>query len=162
MTVTATSPRTGADRPTVDPRAPRFGAALTTVVLAAALLSLGSPLGPALGTALLVWQAVAFGLGAMVGLRAQPYGVVFRRWVRPRLGPPAELEDAAAPRFAQSVGLAFVLVALLALALSATAVAYAAVAAALAAAFLNAAFDVCLGCEVYLRARRLLAPAPPR
>lgn len=151
MTATVTSPRTAAARPTVDPRAPRFGAAITTAVLAAALLTLGSTLG----TALLLWQALVFGLGAVVGLSAQPYGVVFRRWVRPRLAPPRELEDAAPPRFAQSVGLVFVLVALLGLALGAAPVAYVAVGAALAAAFLNAAFDFCLGCEMYLLGRRL-------
>jgi hypothetical protein len=139
-------------RATVDPRGPRFGAVVTTVVLAVALLTLGS----ALGTALLLWQAVVFGLGAIVGLSAQPYGWVFRRFVRPRLGPPSELEDAAPPRFAQSVGLVFVLVALGALALGWTVVATVAVAAALGAAFLNAAFDFCLGCEMYLLGRRLV------
>jgi predicted phage tail protein len=76
--------------------------------------------------------------------------------VRPRLAPPAEMEDAAPPRFAQAVGLGFLLVALVALLVGATVVAMVAIAFALAAAFLNAAFDFCLGCEMYLLGKRLL------
>ena len=125
---------------------------MTTVVLAAALILAGTTAG----TLLVVWQTVVFALGALVGLQAQPYGIVFRRVVRPRLGPPAELEDAAPPRFAQAVGLGFLVVALVALLAGATVVASIAIAFALAAAFLNAAFDFCLGCELYLLGRRLV------
>lgn len=139
-------------REQIDPRGPRFGGAVTTVVLAAALILAGTTAG----TLLVVWQTVVFALGALVGLQAQPYGIVFRRVVRPRLGPPAELEDAAPPRFAQAVGLGFLVVALVALLAGATVVASIAIAFALAAAFLNAAFDFCLGCELYLLGRRLV------
>ena len=135
----------------VDPRGPRFGAAVTTVVLALALVLIGSPLG----TALIAWQTLVFALGAIVGLHAQPYGVVFRRVIRPRLAPPAELEDAAPPRFAQAVGLVFLVVALIGALTGATVVTIVALALALAAAFLNAAFAFCLGCEMYLLGQRL-------
>lgn len=138
-------------RPTVDPRGPRFGAAVTTVVLAVALVLMGTTAS----TVLVAWQTIVFALGALVGLQAQPYGIVFRRLVRPRLSPPAELEDAAPPRFAQAVGLLFMVVALIALLAGATPVATVAVALALAAAFLNAAFNFCLGCEMYLMWARL-------
>ena len=137
----------------VDPRGPRFGAAVTTVVLALALVFVGT----AFGTVLLAWQTLVFALGALVGLHAQPYGIFFRRVVRPRLAPPAELEDAAPPRFAQAVGLIFLVVALLAALLGATTVATIAIAFALAAAFLNAAFGFCLGCEMFLLGKRLAA-----
>lgn len=146
-----TSDVSAPSRPVVDPRAPRFGAVITTVVLAVALLLSGT----VVGTVLVAWQAIAFGLGALVGLQAQPYGVLFRRFVRPRLSPPTELEDAAPPRFAQAVGLVFMVVALIALALGLGLVATIAVAMALAAAFLNAAFNFCLGCEMYLGWARL-------
>ena len=138
-------------RPMVDPRGPRFGAAVTTVVLALALVLMGT----AAGTVLVAWQTLVFGLGALVGLQAQPYGVLFRRVIRPRLAPPAEMEDAAPPRFAQAVGLLFMVVALIALLAGSTIVATVAVAFALAAAFLNAAFNFCLGCEMYLLVARL-------
>jgi hypothetical protein len=134
----------------IDARGPRFGAAVTTVVLALTLLSIPSTLS----VALLAVQTVVFALGALVGLHAQPYGVLFRRVVRPRLGAPIEFEDPAPPRFAQSVGLVFALVGLVGLLTGATALAYVAVAFALGAAFLNAAFNFCLGCEMYLLGRR--------
>jgi len=138
-------------RAQVDPRGPRFAAAVTTVVLALALVLVGTTAG----TVLIAWQTLVFALGALVGLQAQPYGFVFRRLIRPRLAPPAELEDAAPPRFAQAVGLGFLAVGLLAALLGITVVTTVAVAFALAAAFLNAAFDFCLGCEVFLLTRRL-------
>jgi hypothetical protein len=138
----------------IDPRGPRFAAAVTTVVLAVVLVT---------GSAwLLAAQTVVFAVGAFAGLHRSPYGVLFRRFVRPRLAPPAELEDAAAPRFAQLVGFGFALVGTVALVAGATVVGQVAVAAALAAAFLNAAFGFCLGCEVYLIGRRVLAGSTPR
>lgn len=77
------------------------------------------------------------------------------RFVRPRLGPPNELEDPRAPRFAQMVGLLFLAVALLGWLASLEIVYYVAVGGALAAALLNAIFEVCLGCEMYVRIQRL-------
>jgi hypothetical protein len=139
-------------REQVDPRGPRFGGAVTTVVLALALILVGTTAG----TVLVAWQTLVFALGALVGLQAQPYGIFFRRVIRPRLAPPAELEDAAPPRFAQAVGLAFLVVALVSSLLGATVVATVAIAFALAAAFLNAAFGFCLGCEMYLLGKRAL------
>ncbi len=139
-------------RTEIDPRGPRFGGTITTIVLAVALITAGSTLS----TVLVAWQAVVFGLGAIVGLYAQPYGIVYRRIIGPRLAPPVALEDAAPPRFAQAVGLVFMTVALLSIALGATAVASVAIGLALAAAFLNAAFDFCLGCEMYLLGKRAL------
>jgi hypothetical protein len=127
----------------VDPRGLRFAAAVTTVVLASVLVT-GSPW-------LLAAQAVVFALGAR---DHSPYGLIFRRLVRPRLRPPHELEDARPPRFAQGVGLAFAVLGLLGYLTGVELLAVLATAAALAAAFLNAAFGICLGCEIYLLIRR--------
>lgn len=138
-------------RTQVDVRGPRFGAAITTVVLALALVLVGSPIA----TVLIAWQTLVFGLGAFIGLQAQPYGLVFRTIVQPRLAAPTQLEDAAPPRFAQLVGFGFAVVALAALLVGATTVATVAIGFALAAAFLNAAFAFCLGCQMYLLTRRL-------
>lgn len=136
----------------IDPRGPRFGAAITSVVLAATILA-----GPASAAALvlLALQTVVFALGSLVGLGAQPYGIVYKRFVRPRLGAPAELEDPRPPRFAQTVGLVFAVAGLLGLALHVSVLFYVAVGFALVAALLNAIFNLCLGCEVYLLGRRL-------
>lgn len=142
-------------RTTVDPRGPRFGASITVIVLAAALITAGSTVG----LILIAWQTLVFGLGAFIGLYAQPYGFVFRKLICPRLTPPTELEDAAPPRFAQLVGFAFLIVALVAALTGASAVAVIAVGLALGAAFLNAAFNFCLGCEMYLISKRVLVRA---
>ncbi|HSN06749.1 MAG TPA: DUF4395 domain-containing protein, partial [Candidatus Angelobacter sp.] len=130
-----------------------FGAGVTTVVLALTLVTVPTTLS----LVLLAAQTLVFALGAVVGVQAQPYGVLFRTMVRPRLAPATRWEDAAPPRFAQTVGLGFALVGLLGLVSGAAVVAYVAIGLALAAAFLNAAFDFCLGCEMYLLGRRLLA-----
>jgi hypothetical protein len=127
----------------IDPRGPRFAAALTSAVLALVLIT---------GSAwLLLAQVVVFALGA---LGRSPYALTFRRLVRPRLGPPGELEHDGPPRFAQAVGLAFALAGLIGLTAGSPLLAVLALSAALAAAFLNAAFGVCLGCELYLLLRR--------
>ena len=134
----------------IDPRGPRFVAAITFVVLAVVLLT---------GSAwLLAAQTVVFANGAFAGLQRHPYGAVYRRFVRPRLGPPSELESSTPPQFAQGVGFAFTAVGTVALALGATTFGLVAVGLALAAAFLNAVFGLCLGCEMYLIGRRILRP----
>ena len=136
----------------IDPRGPRFGAVITVVVLAAVLIT---------GSAwLLGAQMLVFAVGALAGLRYAPYGIVYRRLVRPRLGPPAHTEAEAPPRFAQGVGMVFALAGVLGYATGATAAGIAFTALALVAAFLNAAFDVCLGCQVYLFIQRNLRVRP--
>ena len=135
----------------VDPRGPRFGAVITSTVLAVILLTAPSTLA----TALLVLQTVVFGLGAFAGLQFHPYGWIYRTFVRPRLAPPSELEDSAPLRFAQLVGFLFAAVALVGTITDSATVALVAVGFALGAAFLNAAFNICLGCEMYLLGKRI-------
>jgi Domain of unknown function (DUF4395) len=136
----------------IDPRGARFGAAITVAVLAAVLIT---------GSAwLLGAQALVFAIGALAGLRYAPYGVLFRRVIRPRLGPPSRTEAEAPPRFAQGVGMVFALGGVLGYATGATAAGLALTALALVAAFLNAAFDFCLGCQVYLFIQRTLRVRP--
>ena len=131
----------------IDARGPRFSAALTTVVLALALVT-GS-----------VWvatfQAVVFAIGAINGPQFTPYAFIYRTLIKPRLKSPLRTEDVRPPQFAQSIGLLFALVALVGSATGAPVVFTIAIAAALAAAFLNAAFDFCLGCQIYLLLARL-------
>ncbi|EIF01006.1 DUF4395 domain-containing protein [Saccharomonospora glauca] len=131
----------------VDPRGPRFAAAITTVVLAIVLVSGWWPL--------LAFQTVVFALGAFGGLRMAPYSVLYRVLIAPRLRPTTEREDAAPLRFAQGVGFGFALVGVVGYVTGIPAVALTATAFALLAAFLNAAFDFCLGCEVYPLLRRV-------
>jgi hypothetical protein len=132
----------------VDVRGPRFGAWITTVVLVVALLT---------GSGWVVAaQAVVFAVGAFAGLRYAPYGVLFRVLVAPRLGAVREREPEAPPRFAQLVGLLFAVVGAAGYLLGSPVTGAVATGLALVAALLNAATGFCLGCELYLTARRAL------
>ncbi len=132
----------------VDVRGPRFAAGITSVVLAVALLT---------GSGWLVAaQAAVFAVGALAGLRFSPYGLLFRLLVAPRLGPVREREPEAPPRFAQLVGLLFAVVGASGYLLGAPVLGAVATGFALVAALLNAATGFCLGCELYLIARRAL------
>jgi hypothetical protein len=132
----------------VDVRGPRFVAGVTSVVLAVSLLT---------GSGWLVAaQAAVFAVGAFAGLRYAPYGALFRVLVAPRLGPVREREPEAPPRFAQFVGLLFALVGAVGYLAGAPVVGAVATGLALVAALLNAATGFCLGCELYLTARRAL------
>jgi hypothetical protein len=126
----------------IDPRGPR------TAALLAAVLITGSGW-------LLAVQALVFAAGAVFGLRYSPYGVLYRTLIRPRLGPPRELEPEAPLRFAQAVGLVFAVAGVAGYAAGLTLLGVVATAAALVAAFLNGAFGFCLGCEMYLLIRRI-------
>ena len=137
----------------IDPRGPRFGAAITTVVLAIILLTIPSTVA----VALLAIQTAVFALGAFVGLQAQPYGILYRKLVAPKLGKPSELEAVEPPQFAQLVGFLFAATGLIALVVGADLVATIAVGFALGAAFLNAAFNFCLGCEMYLIGKKIFS-----
>ena len=144
-----TPPRpTPADGPQVDVRGPRFGAWVTTVVLAIALLTGNGWVVAA--------QAVVFAIGAGAGLRVSPYGLLFRLLVAPRLGPVREREPEAPPRFAQVVGLLFAVVGAAGYLAGAPVVGAVATGFALVAALLNAVTGFCLGCELYLTVRRAL------
>jgi protein-S-isoprenylcysteine O-methyltransferase Ste14 len=134
----------------VDPRGLRFAAAVTTVVLALTLV-----LNNAWPLAI---QAVVFAISVAFGVQASPYGQFFKRLIRPRLGPPKELEDAAPPRFAQLVGLVFAVIGLIGYLAGVEVLGVVATGLALVAAFVNAAVGLCLGCEAYLLIQRIRTP----
>lgn len=126
----------------IDARGPRFGATITTIVLAIALVTQNKWV--------IVAQGLVFLIGAVKGPQFTPYGLIFKNVIKPRLSGVAPTEDVRPPKFAQAVGFVFVLVAGIAAFAGADLVFTIAVGAALAAAILNAAFNYCLGCEIYL------------
>ncbi len=133
----------------IDARGPRFGAAITTVVFAAALATHNAWF--------IVAQAVVFAIGAFKGPQYTPYAYIYKFAVKPFLKGEVPTEEVKPPQFAQKVGLLFALVAIAGAIFGIEALVIGAVAMALAAAFLNAAFNFCLGCEIYLlllRARK--------
>lgn len=142
----------------IDPRSPRFGAGITAVLLVVTIalgLSEGAPGASAAeraGEPAFVLLAVITGLfawGAFAGVTRHPYGAVFKALIRPRVGPPAYLEEPEPPTFAQLVGF---LVTVTGVILHLLGVPYGLVIAsgfAFVAAFLNSVFGLCLGCEMY-------------
>jgi Domain of unknown function (DUF4395) len=137
----------------VDVRGPRFTAWVTTVVLVATLLVSG--FSPAAAAIVLGVQAVVFAIGAALGPRQHPYGVLFRHLVAPRLGPVTDKEPEAPLKFAQLVGLLFAVVGVVGFAANVELLGLIATGFALVAAFLNAAFGICLGCQLYPLVARL-------
>jgi hypothetical protein len=135
--------------PIIDARGPRFGAVITTVVLATALATNN--------LWVIVAQAIVFTIGAFKGPQFTPYAFIYKSIVKPRLKGEAPAEDVRPPQFAQSVGLIFALVAIGGALSGVDAIFTVAVAFALGAAFLNAAFNFCLGCEIYLLLLRALS-----
>ena len=126
----------------IDARGPRFGAAITTVVFAAALATHNAWF--------VVAQAIVFAIGAFKGPQFTPYAFIYKSVVKPRLKGDVPTEEVKPPQFAQKVGLLFAVVAIAGAVTGLDLVFSVAVAMALGAAFLNAAFNFCLGCEIYL------------
>ena len=133
----------------IDARGPRYSAAITTTVLALALITESNYL--------IGFQFAVFLSAVIFGLRRSIYGFIYRNLIQPRLSGPVPSESEAAPRFAQLIGALFAFVALLGGVTGNTELFLVATSFALGAAFLNAAFGFCLGCQVYLRLVRVRA-----
>ena len=128
--------------PLFDARGPRYTAALTTLVLSAALITESN--------LIIGFQFAVFLSAVLFGLRRSIYGFLYRNLIQPRLSGPVPSEYESAPRFAQLIGALFAFTALIGGLTGNTAVFLIATGFALAAAFLNAAFGFCLGCQMYL------------
>lgn len=126
----------------IDPRGPRLNQAVLTVAL--------------LGAYLLDWQvvvpvfAVVLFLGAAFGPRYGPVLRFYAEVVKPRLSPPADLEDPRPPRFAAAVGVGFLTAATLAFVAGATTLGWVLALIVAALAGLAAVTGICVGCEVYV------------
>jgi len=133
----------------IDVRGPRFSAAVTFVVLAAAFA--------AQSRVLLAVQVTVFAVAAIAGLRWSPYGNIFRLLKR-RLdwGPPPATEPEAGPRFSQLMGLLFSGAGLMAIVAGANTLGWGLVLIVVALSGLLAATGLCVGCEVYALGRRVL------
>ena len=78
----------------IDPRGPRFGAAITTgLSLIAFYLSLSNQ---QLAYSTVVALGVLF-FWSVLSPETHPAGLVFKRFIKPRLAPPTELEDSRPP-----------------------------------------------------------------
>ena len=126
----------------IDPRGPRFNQAVLATALLTGLLFDWRPVVPVFALVLLA--------GAALGPKYGPFLALYAKVIRPRIGPPREMEDPRPPRFAASVGVVFLAAASLAFAGGASGLGWglALVVAALAA--LSAVTGICVGCEMYL------------
>ena len=129
--------------PLIDARGPRYSAALTTIVLSAALITESN--------LIIGFQFTVFLSAVLFGLRRSIYGFLYRNLIQLRLSGPVPSEYESAPRFAQLIGALFALTALIGGLAGNSALFLIATGLALSAAFLNAAFGFCLGCQIYLR-----------
>jgi hypothetical protein len=138
----ATTPNTSKTPKPIDPRGPRFN----QTVLAVALV---------LGFVFQVWYvvpvfAVVLFIGAAFGPRYGPFLRLYASVIKPRLAPPAELEDPRPPRFAATVGVVFLTAATIAFLAGATVLGWVLALIVAALAGLAAATGICVGCEIYL------------
>lgn len=135
----------------IDPRQPRLGQGITGLALLVGFL-LDLPL-------VLPVLAVILAAASLGGPGINPYALLFRGiraagWI----GPPRELEEAAPPRFSNTLGFAFLTVASLAYYLPEQPVTWLAWGLGLlvsALALLAATTGLCIGCELYVFARRI-------
>jgi hypothetical protein len=142
----------------VDVRGPRFSAWITTTVLVITLIV--SAFSQPAAAVILGAQSIVFAVTALRGPRNSPYGLLFAKFVAPRLGPVTEREPVAPLKFAQLVGLIFAVLGVIGFAAAIPLLGPIATAFALFASFLNAAFGICLGCQLYPFVARLRsAPA---
>ena len=137
----------------IDPRGPRFGAAITSALsLTAFGIAVAGSNGYSNAYPLIVLLAVLFSW-SVFSPKTHLYGLIFKKLVRPRLAAPSELEDSRPPQFAQKVGLGFALLGLVGFWIAPVLVAVSA-GFIFFAAFLNAFFNFCLGCQMYLGLKR--------
>ena len=126
----------------IDPRGPRFNQSVLAI-------------GLALGFVLQFWYvapvfAVVLFIGAAFGPAYGPFLRLYATAIKPRLGPPAELEDPRPPRFAATVGVIFLAAATIAFVAGATVLGWVLTLIVAALAGLAAATGICVGCEIYL------------
>jgi len=126
----------------IDPRGQRFGAGLSALALALAVL-LQSPL-------LVALVALALGVSSLIGTRAFVFGCPWptvRRLLRS--GPSAYLEPEFGPRFAQALGFLFLAVGVVLLVAGLTPLGWLAIVAVIGLQATLALTGYCLGCKLY-------------
>jgi hypothetical protein len=139
-------------RARVDPRLLRFSAAATASVLGVVLVIVG--VARPLGLGLLASQVAVFAFTAFVSFQWSLWAQIFAHVIWPRIGAPAELEDARPHRCGQLVGFLLTALALISFVLGVDVAGLGLTAFTFGVAALNASTGVCLGCKAYLLIRR--------
>ncbi len=140
----------------IDPRGPRFGATITSVLMLVVLYLALDASTYSIAVWIVAIVTGLFAIGASLGTAKHPYGLIFKSLIRPLLKAPTALEDARPPKFAQLIGFTISCTGLFfgllgpdyALGLIITA------SATFLAAFLNSVFSYCIGCQIWLALAR--------
>ena len=142
----------------VDARGPRFTATITAIVLGSVLALTRVDIRAA--TLLLAAQALVFAIGAAWGPARHPYGMTFRRFIAPRLGPATKRDPVEQLRFAQLMGFIFCTIGLGGFALGSHLVGMVAVGFAFFAALMRSLFGICITRGPYMLVCRLRGKVP--
>jgi hypothetical protein len=128
----------------IDPRGPRFNQAVLATALLLGFLFDWRPVVPLFALVLLA--------GAALGPKYGPFLALYAKVIKPRLAPPAEMEDPRPPRFAAAVGVVFLAAGSLAFAAGAAGIGWALALIVAGLAGLSAVTGICVGCEIYIAA----------
>jgi hypothetical protein len=139
----------------LDPRGPRFGAGITSILMILVIYFSLEPQTINLAFGIMVFAVVMFTFGSLLGPAKHPYSYLYKYTLRKFLKAPTELEAPKPVHFAQVVGLIVTGTGLLLHLLAVPNALPIAAAAAFVAAFINAVFAYCLGCQMYLGLKRL-------
>lgn len=139
----------------LDPRGPRFGAGISSILMLIVIYLSLDPASEAIALGVMGFAVVMFTFGSVLGPARHPYSFLYKYTLRKFVKAPAYLEPATPVHFAQVIGL---VITGLGLILGLFGIPYAlpiAAAAAFMAAFVNAVFAYCIGCQMYLGLKRL-------
>lgn len=128
----------------VDVNVPRFNQACVAALTAVAFVLQLWPIVTAV--------AVVLALTRFLGPRYGVFTQVYLRLVKPRLSGPVQTEASAPPRFAQLLGVVFLIVATALFVLGATVAGWLVTLMVTALATLAAATQICVGCIIYEKA----------
>lgn len=139
----------------LDPRGPRFGAGITSILMVLVIYFSLAPETINIAFGIMAYAVLMFTFGSLLGPAKHPYSYLYKYTLRKFLKEPTELEAPKPVHFAQVVGLLVTGTGFLLHIFAVPNALPVAAAAAFIAAFLNAVFAYCLGCQMYLGLKRL-------
>lgn len=139
----------------LDPRGPRFGAGITSVLMVMVIFFSLDAATINIAFGVMAFSVVMFVFGSTLGPAKHPYSYLYKYTLRKALPAPTVMEDSRPVHFAQVVGLIVTGSGLVLHLLAVPTALPIAAAAAFFAAFLNAVFAYCLGCQMYLGLKRI-------
>lgn len=138
----------------VDAKIPRGKAAFHSILPALGFV-IGAP-WPLAGKIVIACTAVAMVLSVLGGPRWSLFGRLYNQVIRPAFKIAPGRPEAAAPhRFAETIGAGFLVIATICFLLGATAVGWALALVVAALAAVNWLAGICVGCQMYVLARRV-------